>query len=312
VTEQPTTPVPPVPPMPRLGRGVLWSDVVTEIERDHRARTRDAEPAPEPDEPNSQSGSNLEKLGDRVPMPPVADVIAFPLGSGILGLEGGPPRTPPYPCSYTPVSGPPSPEEVREIADELNAHGGLDEVFVAELLRQAADPYADAKRGLGMVDTPPPVTTTEPITYETIVEALEKIAPLGPLSLDTVKLTQEQVDVFLDAFPDTRYAAPSAGPWHYFGTPVEIVETIEESTPYQLTAKPGGIIEIDTNLTDAEFARLRNDWLHAVERGPQTITRVVPFGKPFRPLADVLDEQPTPALRPWWRRALDRVRRWTR
>jgi hypothetical protein len=32
----------PVRPMPRLGRGIVWSDVVDEIERDNRARTRDA------------------------------------------------------------------------------------------------------------------------------------------------------------------------------------------------------------------------------------------------------------------------------
>jgi hypothetical protein len=151
------------------------------------------------------------------------------------------------------------------------------------------------------------VKTTEPITYETIVEALEKIAPLGPQRLDVVKLTQEQIDAVTASQP---HVAPSAEPWHYFGTPVEIVETVEESTPYRLAnAQPGGIIEIDTDLTEAEYARLRNDWLHAVERGPQTIARVVPFGEPFRPLADVLDEQPAPALRPWWRRALDRVLR---
>ncbi len=27
-------------PMPRLGKGVLWSDIVAEIERDNRARLR--------------------------------------------------------------------------------------------------------------------------------------------------------------------------------------------------------------------------------------------------------------------------------
>ncbi|MGW3959595.1 DUF6222 family protein [Amycolatopsis sp. NPDC005003] len=32
----------PVRPMPRLGRGVVWSDIVAEIEHDHRVRARDA------------------------------------------------------------------------------------------------------------------------------------------------------------------------------------------------------------------------------------------------------------------------------
>jgi hypothetical protein len=29
-------------PMPRLGRGIVWSDIVAEIERDNEARMRDA------------------------------------------------------------------------------------------------------------------------------------------------------------------------------------------------------------------------------------------------------------------------------
>jgi len=32
----------PVRPMPRLGRGIVWSDIVAEIERDDLARARDA------------------------------------------------------------------------------------------------------------------------------------------------------------------------------------------------------------------------------------------------------------------------------
>jgi hypothetical protein len=42
------TPAPAAPaeatvrPLPRLGRGVVWSDIVAEIERDLQERTRDA------------------------------------------------------------------------------------------------------------------------------------------------------------------------------------------------------------------------------------------------------------------------------
>jgi hypothetical protein len=32
----------PVRPMPRLGRGIVWSDIVAEIERDRLVRMRDA------------------------------------------------------------------------------------------------------------------------------------------------------------------------------------------------------------------------------------------------------------------------------
>jgi hypothetical protein len=37
------TAAPPISrPMPRLGRGIVWSDIVAEIERDHADRMRDA------------------------------------------------------------------------------------------------------------------------------------------------------------------------------------------------------------------------------------------------------------------------------
>lgn len=73
-------------------------------------------------------------------------------------------------------------------------------------------------------------------------------------------------------------------------------------------------------------------WPFGLPRVIKPATRVVPLGEPFRPLADVLDPTPQPSehqhiwtttspvrcvecrryLSPWWRRALDRVRRWGR
>lgn len=38
----PVTEVPLSRPMPRLGRGIVWSDIVAEIERDNQERLRDA------------------------------------------------------------------------------------------------------------------------------------------------------------------------------------------------------------------------------------------------------------------------------
>jgi hypothetical protein len=348
MTEHPTTPEPPVTPMPRLGRGVTWSahpgidgivpptepyqpkprtrpvgwpktgDVgaTTQLRADELPVTAPARPYGEPRHGPVVTGRFAEALNDAVERANRAtDAGNFDRqlqGLPPLPLLPVPPRSPGYPCGL-----PPRPAaELLAMANDLNAHGGLDETFVAELLRQAADPLADAKRGLGIVDPPPaPVKTTEPISYETIIAALEKVAPLGPTPLDTVKLTQGQID----AFPHTRHTAPSDQPWHYFGTPVELVETVEESTPYQLAnAQPGGIVEFRGDLTEAEFKTLRADWLRAIDAKPRLYrwiveprARVVPFGEPFRPLAGVLDEQPAPP-RPWWRRALDRVRRWTR
>lgn len=42
VTEPPGTPEQVTGPMPRLGRGLVWSEVVAEIERDRLTRERDA------------------------------------------------------------------------------------------------------------------------------------------------------------------------------------------------------------------------------------------------------------------------------
>lgn len=322
MTEQPTTPPESAPlRLPRLGYGIHWSDIVAEIDRDHRAR----KPEPEPDSTPSL-GDPGSPLGVEAP---VVDVSKP--GFGIVSIAE---------ARSWGIEPPPA-VELLAMADDLNAHGGLDETFVAELLRQAADPYADAKRGLGIVD--PPATKTEPtkpITYESIVEALEKVAPLGPTRLDVVKLTQEQID----AFPRSRMAAPSSEPWHYFGTPVELVETVEESTPYQLAnARPGGIVEFRGDLTEAEFETLRADWLRAFDAKPHLSRWIVEADREFvdhvndgvdraAVLAAVKAEAERPPthrhvwsmtspvrcvecrryLRPWWRRTLDRARRWGR
>ncbi|MEA5366071.1 hypothetical protein VA596_41545 [Amycolatopsis sp., V23-08] len=78
----------------------------------------------------------------RIPVRPYpGEEVVVPLGSLVPALRAG--------------SRSPTPAELREIAAELNAHGGLDEVFVAELLNQVADDgsigvLADARRQLGI------------------------------------------------------------------------------------------------------------------------------------------------------------------
>lgn len=306
-------------PMPRLGGGIVWADVLAKIEADQAERQADFK---EPAEDLNPGGDDSRKL-----------TSAPGHRNGCQGCEHDP-ATIPLCWSEEDTDAwfallqsgiardvPPAPPaaELRAMADDLNSHGGLDETFVAALLKAAADPLADAKRGLGIVDTPPPVTTTEPIAYETIVEALEKIAPLGPQRLNVVKLTQEQIDAVTASQP---HAAPSAEPWHFFGTSVELVETVEESTPYQLVhAQPGGIIEFHGNLTEPEFERLREDWLRAVDAKPVLPRWLVDADREFvahvndgvdraAVLAAVQAEARRPAARPWWRRALDRVRGW--
>jgi hypothetical protein len=291
----------------------------TQLRTDEQPVTVPARPYP--GEPNSQPGSNLEQLGDRVPVAPVADVIAFPLGSGILGWESGVPRTPPYPCGIKPVFGPPDADELRAIVADLNAHGGFDETFVAALLEQAAEPpHLIGDRNPVTTEPGPDVTQHR---LDTIHEWLGKLPPPPK----PVKLTPDQLATVQRNTPPPEPFAPDRSLW---AVPVEIVETVEESTPYQLAnAQPDGIIEIRGDLSTAEFETLRADWLRAVDAKPRLSRWLVEADREFvdhvndgvdraavldavRAAGGVIGPLPVPAelrSRPWWRRALDRIRR---
>jgi hypothetical protein len=278
---------------------------------------------PYPGEPNSQPGSNLEKLGDRVPVAPVADVIAFPLGSGILGWESGVPRTPPYPCGIKPVFGPPDADELRAIVADLNAHGGFDETFVAALLEQAAEPpHLIGDRNPITTEPSPDVTQHR---LDTIHEWLGKLPPPPK----PVKLTPDQLATVQRNTPPPEPFTPDRSLW---AVPVEIVETVEESTPYRLWLEqaeaehglkvvaelPGGAILGNPEWlveADREFVAHVNDGVdkaavlevvQAAARRPAEHQHIWTTSSPMRCV------ECRRYLRPWWRRALDRVRRWTR
>lgn len=250
---------------------------------------------------------------------------------------------------------PPGPAELLAMADDLNSHGGLDEKFVAELIRQAVtdEPLTAAYKALGAprpveprsevrgegppfggltdILTPrtldevwPPESTADfitrtanrmigaaPVDYDELVALFARLPRLR--QLDTVKLTQAQ----LDAFPHSRMAAPSSEPWSFFGVPVELVERVEDSTPYQLAnAQPGGIVEFRSDLNEAELEQMRADWLRAVDAKPVLSQWLVEEDRKFVAhvndgvdRAAVLDAVRAAARRPWWRRALARIRR---
>lgn len=250
-------------------------------------------------------------IGDRIPYPMIAsegpDHRRDPVQSFIENLARRTPRgghvkfetigtigDPWTSNRMRAVFGPPTAEDVRAIADELNAHGGFDETFVAELLREAVK------------DQPASAPAPEPITYESIVEALEKIAPLSPPPAP-IKLTREQ----WAAVPKAPPRMPGQPDPALFGTPVEIVECAEDST-------------LVNDALARQYARL------GVPRLVTAKERVTGFGPPF---VSAVPPEPTGPrehqhiwtttspmrcvecrrfLRPWWRRALDRVRRWTR
>lgn len=108
---------PPVPvrPMPRLGVGLVWSDVLAKIEADQAERQTDFK---EPAEDLNPGGDDSRKLTSRP-----------------TTLRPGWPRI----YSSAPIALDPEPGELLAMADDLNAHGGLDETFVAGLLQAVAE-----------------------------------------------------------------------------------------------------------------------------------------------------------------------------
>lgn len=177
MTEQPTPQEPsPTPsrPMPRLGKGVRWG-----------AHLDSPIPPTEPykPKPRTRPAGGWPKTGN--------------VGASTqLGEDEQPVTVPaqPYDDEFPPAA------ELRAMADDLNAHGGLDEKFVAELLRQAAevpepaDPLARARQQLGIGPAVPcrsklvPVTpfAGEPSVSEKAMlraaadEVVAKTAPYGP------------------------------------------------------------------------------------------------------------------------------------
>jgi hypothetical protein len=115
--------------MPRLGKGIHWPAVVAEIERDQRARLAAAEPPPiDFTKPGFGIVSVDEARSWGIKIPPAVELLAM--------------------------------------ADDLNAHGGVDEQFVAALLRAAVN------------DTPPPEQPAEPLTYWSMIVILEQLGVL--------------------------------------------------------------------------------------------------------------------------------------
>lgn len=282
MTEQPTTPQPDRP-LPRLGHGVHWPAIVAKIDKDGGpiplhpdAETRrllgervpqtftptvgrgdlrqypladDEQPATVPARPY---GDAIEcGCADCRRAVPIADLIRAAPATFVVNQPGW------YQLEIGPGvnrSGPPA-AELRALADDLNTHGGLDEEFVAALLRAAADPLADAKHGLGIVDPPPPVTATKP--PPSFVDAIAKACD--------------------DALRVPLPAPIVVHPAHY--------DTFKELlTPRPLFA---GTVPHDP----PDCAAGRHIWSAT---SPMRCVECRRY------------------LRPWWRRALDRARRWGR
>lgn len=164
---------------------------------------------------------------------------------------------------------------ILELADQLDEAGTPDETFVAAELRNALT-------GVVLAPSQPP----PPLTYEQLADTLNQLGSVPPL--EPIKLTREQLAALPRAKPDPFGSQVNA----LFGTPVELVDTVEESTPYRMAmAKPGPLIVPTRPLADAEAAELERRFTEAM-RGPQKLVQVV--------TPTVTPIQPEPDIRPGW------------
>jgi hypothetical protein len=81
-------------------------------------------------------------------------------------------------------------------------------------------------------------------------------------------------------------------------------QVVDDDAPSVLNAE--SVLKVRGELTEEEFEQMRADWLRALDEAPRPY-QVISAGPPFR---GYIREIITP--RPWWRRTLDRVRRWGR
>lgn len=69
------------------------------------------------------------------------------------------------------------------------------------------------------------------LDYERMVDRIQSLPPLEPI--EPIKLTRNQwalIKLRVELIPTPPWRVPTVNP--LFGTPIRIVETVEESTPY--------------------------------------------------------------------------------
>ena len=267
---------PPVPdrPMPSLGGGLVWSDILAKIEADR--------PTPTP-----SLGATGSSRGDQA---------AAPYPSSAIGEEPdlplmAEPRVPQNRAGVTryrrpglprlDVSAPiplgPEPDELLAMADDLNAHGGLDETFVAGLVREAVEQVESCHLCQRMAS----VGISDRCRYH---RALREVADGGSESGDA------------PATPSLGATGSSLGvesaPGHRNGC---------RGCEHDEGVIPGCWSEQDEEewyaLFRARFASINEV---RAETGPRTFTITKP---------GVYEFSNTPRRRARWRRALDRIRR---
>ena len=203
----------PEPPyrLPRLGNGARWSDIAAEIERDHAARRRLAEAA------CKEPAVDLNEPVDDARKPDVAELTDYSstpsLGDDLEELGVAPSELPVAPELGASQEDAPTDAELEQLGaqlDEADFAEALGDLVVSGLSRPT-------------------------VTYDELCDLYARMSPAPPL--DPVKLTRAQ----MDAFPKSRYSGPGGPNWHFFGTPVELVDTVEESTPY-LLANPAPVL----------------------------------------------------------------------
>lgn len=246
----------------------------------------------------------LQRIDDAIGPEPTTPAIARPYGRGTLDPRfavvpvrvAEVPPAPPTPSQLqaAPTLGvAPAPAETLELADQLAEHGGHDETFVADAIRDAIAAAAD-----------PALTTVAEIRppdgesiYDNIVDLAASLDPPP----EPLKLTRAQINALPKASPQP-FDIPSAP---HLGIPVIEVDTVEESTPYKIAAAAQRSFEdIHRDVVIAEVLRpapTDTSWL-AVE--PAAAPPCTDCGAVLLCSLDCLDRvatvQPAPPSRRGW------------
>ncbi|ANN16226.1 hypothetical protein SD37_11620 [Amycolatopsis orientalis] len=253
---------------------------------------------PYADETNSQPGRNLEQLGVE-PNPlvrnrPPEPVVDFSKpGFGLVSIEE---------ARSWGIEPPPAVVLADQLArlgarlDDADFTAAADSVRpeLAAAIRAAAEESAIEV----IATTAPP--RAEPVTLDDIVEMMNRISLDTCPMTERIKLTREQMDALPKAWPP-RYTNGMIV--NLFDVPVELVETVEESTPYQWQHAQPGPLRFDRDLSDDELAELRRRFEEACT---DTRLRVV-VDPPVISRRTIVEKRPSIVGRIW-----HVLRRWGR
>lgn len=191
---------------------------------------------------------------------------------------------------------------VRELVEPDVVHEDGDRALAAAL--DAAQPQLEQHLAavIQAADPPPASTVT--------VAEVARIAASLPRTGETAKLTEEQFWALTHSFPDRPGWQPNGQPGAFDGVQVEIVETVEESTPYLMAQRPRRLVlnphvapEAVEELQRRFRAGLGVQASSFVGVGDMAVSKVVEIERLNARLRTAFPERADEAIAEAWRRA---------